>query len=471
MSFFNFYNSEKSSYIGFTSNSNKSQAETIRNSFLEVQTLACTIADISEDMRRSGKADRELLLEFMKSVVSSNERYFGVNVCYEPDAFDGKDALFADDTEVFLNGMVIPYVWKKNGEIFTEWSYSGIDSDNDWYIDLKTNPREYISEPVKYNVGFDENEEEVAVVTGYCSILDDDGSFIGVAAVDVSVDFITTFIEEVSEHNGYAVLLDEENDYFINEELMRSINPDYKPVFETKQLLEFQKSGDSVFKGGDGQAYVVFCTPLVFSEDSEEWYYFNVIPLKTVLADFNNSIRLVVVAVLFALTLAAAVVIIINIRSQRRTIDELTGLNNRAFLNRELPLAMKNSKYKRIPLCVVMCDLDFFKRVNDTYGHVIGDKVLQDFAQVLMKSIRINSDWCARYGGEEFLICLGAELEDTVKVVERMLDKVRSREVAVTTADGTTERIQYTVSCGVKLYDSSVHTTTESFIEGADKNL
>lgn len=101
--------------------------------------------------------------------------------------------------------------------------------------------------------------------------------------------------------------------------------------------------------------------------------------------------------------------------------DELTGIYNRRFINERLPVDINNSNIKEQALSVIMTDIDFFKRINDQYGHLIGDRILVDFARLLKSCIRENSDWLARYGGEEFLIVLNnTDSEKAYKVAEKI---------------------------------------------------
>ncbi|MCU0596671.1 MAG: diguanylate cyclase [Desulfobacterota bacterium] len=86
--------------------------------------------------------------------------------------------------------------------------------------------------------------------------------------------------------------------------------------------------------------------------------------------------------------------------------DPLTGIYNRGYLNDQLPHEIKRSVRYGHPLHVILCDIDHFKAVNDTYGHQAGDDVLKGFASLLKGSIRQNLDWAARYGGEEFVLVL-----------------------------------------------------------------
>ena len=126
------------------------------------------------------------------------------------------------------------------------------------------------------------------------------------------------------------------------------------------------------------------------------------------------------------------------------TKDTMTGALNRNALRSvfqsqyELSLATNN------PFILAMCDLDFFKKVNDTYGHVAGDKLLKIFVDVVKKNIR-NSDVVVRFGGEEFIIMLPTIHKD--KGFE-ILDKIRS-DFSQTVLEFNNEKITATVSVGM----------------------
>ena len=96
--------------------------------------------------------------------------------------------------------------------------------------------------------------------------------------------------------------------------------------------------------------------------------------------------------------------------------DLLTGLPNRLFLAAHLPLAMEESRKTRTPLAVLFLDLDRFKHVNDTHGHEVGDKLLQEVAQRIQSSVRAE-DIVVRMGGDEFVVILGG-----IKTIEQAND-------------------------------------------------
>ncbi|MDM7323632.1 MAG: GGDEF domain-containing protein [Thermus sp.] len=110
--------------------------------------------------------------------------------------------------------------------------------------------------------------------------------------------------------------------------------------------------------------------------------------------------------------------------------DPLTGLLNRRGLEVELPKLIALARRYQAPLSAVMMDIDRFKRVNDTYGHPVGDEVLKLLGRIIRGSVR-QEDLAVRYGGEEFLLLLlfGADREAAKEVVERIRHRFRSQKL------------------------------------------
>lgn len=126
--------------------------------------------------------------------------------------------------------------------------------------------------------------------------------------------------------------------------------------------------------------------------------------------------------------------------------DALTQLTNRRGLNLTLNKDLARAKRHQYPLSVVMMDIDHFKRVNDNYGHLAGDKVLVDCAHLLKSNLR-QSDIICRWGGEEFLVlCFDTDLEQATQVAEQLLEKVRHYDFPevghVTISAGVTQAIE-----------------------------
>ncbi len=114
---------------------------------------------------------------------------------------------------------------------------------------------------------------------------------------------------------------------------------------------------------------------------------------------------------------------------QLSMIDGLTGLNNRAWLNCQLPHLIQSAHATKSPLSIIMADLDHFKNFNDMYGHLLGDDAIQTAAKVLNSALR-PADFAVRYGGEELMVILpDTPLLSCHLVAERLCLKLRRSRV------------------------------------------
>lgn len=139
-------------------------------------------------------------------------------------------------------------------------------------------------------------------------------------------------------------------------------------------------------------------------------------------------------------------------------IDELTGLNNRATFFNDATISFNLAKREESNKgCALMLDIDYFKNVNDTYGHAVGDEVLRYIGHMLINRFR-HTDICGRYGGEELSIWMPAtSLEGSIKVAEEIRSLVEDH---VFDAEGTTFKV--TVSIGIACMRSlEIHTFDE----------
>ncbi|MEO5873847.1 MAG: GGDEF domain-containing protein [Streptosporangiaceae bacterium] len=127
--------------------------------------------------------------------------------------------------------------------------------------------------------------------------------------------------------------------------------------------------------------------------------------------------------------------------------DAKTGLLNAGAWQREAETELSRAQRTHEPLAVLLIDLDHFKKVNDTYGHLIGDQVLIGVAGTLRQQLR-DYDLIGRFGGEEFVVLLpGADTVEACRVAERLRSRVR--RLAVPAEEGT---VTVTISVGVSLY-------------------
>ncbi len=124
-------------------------------------------------------------------------------------------------------------------------------------------------------------------------------------------------------------------------------------------------------------------------------------------------------------------------------IDVLTGLYNRSYLDEQLERTFLLSQRSKSAASIIFIDVDHFKKVNDRYGHIIGDKVLQNISKILMKCAR-ETDLCGRYGGEEFCILM----PDTDRLSARIFAERLRAQVNDAILESSNE-VRGTISLGV----------------------
>ena len=145
-------------------------------------------------------------------------------------------------------------------------------------------------------------------------------------------------------------------------------------------------------------------------------------------------------------------------------IDGLTQIANRKALDRKLVEANDSQSKTRKSFTLVMADIDYFKNINDTYGHIVGDQVLKRVSATITKNFRLN-DFVARYGGEEFVIIVDRIDKQHIEYLcERLRSDIESLDFKT-----NSETIPISISIGVAFCGKA--DTIESLLYRADKAL
>ena len=154
--------------------------------------------------------------------------------------------------------------------------------------------------------------------------------------------------------------------------------------------------------------------------------------------------------------------------------DALTNLYNRRYFNDISQTLLNLAQRNRDGLSFLMLDIDKFKIINDTYGHLVGDMVLKELSNMLLKITR-RSDVAIRFGGEEFLILLlHTHLNGAVKIAKKIRDEIKKSEIHI--ENKIDKIIKFTVSIGVtecycdddKQIDTIVHRADQAMYEAKD---
>ncbi|WP_017651161.1 GGDEF domain-containing protein [Fortiea contorta] len=147
--------------------------------------------------------------------------------------------------------------------------------------------------------------------------------------------------------------------------------------------------------------------------------------------------------------------------------DSLTELNNRRALEWDLPRQIQKSREHLSPLSLIILDVDYFKKVNDTYGHLVGDRLLQLLCTRLRQNLRYQ-DTPFRYGGEEFVILLANTTGEEALIVARRLNRIVSEQPF---AINSQHMINVTISLGTASLDADDDDRGMSLIHRADQCL
>ncbi|MGE3179034.1 MAG: diguanylate cyclase [Vicinamibacterales bacterium] len=146
-------------------------------------------------------------------------------------------------------------------------------------------------------------------------------------------------------------------------------------------------------------------------------------------------------------------------------VDPVSGLFNRRYFHVRLEEELQRSRRHEIPLALLMMDIDDFKAVNDMYGHLVGDSVIRETAEIVRRAVRVF-DVCTRFGGEEFAVIMPASSEEGAAAVA---ERIRSRVAAYRSGDRALADLRVSVSIGLALSEPGL--TAHDLIGRADEAL
>ncbi len=148
--------------------------------------------------------------------------------------------------------------------------------------------------------------------------------------------------------------------------------------------------------------------------------------------------------------------------------DSLTNVYNRRYIDTQLPIDLNQAFENSDPVSLIYIDIDYFKNINDKYGHIAGDNLLKEVAKIFLHHVRKNNGWVARYGGDEFLICLPEIYKSSaIKIANKIRIAVENRDFCI-----NSHHIKITCSLGLQtVYKENGVNTVDKIIKLVDKKL
>lgn len=308
------------------------------------------------------------------------------------------------------------------------------------------------------------NRDALTIFINY-RVLDYHGNFLGATGVGLTVEAVRDLIADFQKRYQRTI-------YFVNDEgrvvlfgSRKDTNPELRDTEGIGALLDrilAERQGTYQFVA-DGANHILRVNYL----PELKWLLFIEQNEDVALADVRRTLYInLVISFLVTLLVLLLTWLVLNRYHTRvekmATTDKLTGLFNRHAAMILLNRALARYRRSRQPISVLVIDIDHFKRINDRYGHGVGDEVLRRIAQILRSTLR-ESDVVVRWGGEEFLILLH---ECDLRQAQLLAEKLRQavQQAAVCGADR-----HVTISVGVA--SLAKDTSVEAWIERADAAL
>ena len=274
-----------------------------------------------------------------------------------------------------------------------------------WYYRVRDMQDDY-----ETNVDIDMANHDAVTVFINHRVLDYKGNFIGVTGVGLTLDALTSVLNNYQKRFDCAI-------YFVDRHgnIKLPSNGLDTPA-SIRQLPGVARAADTILQGDTTPVSLEYqrdhTTVLMSSRFIPEldWYLLVERDIRDEMQPVQHMlyINIAISALITALILGMVQIVVRRSHRAMEAVagtDGLTGLLNRPAFEMVFQQAILDSQRRRTPLCAILFDLDYFKRVNDEHGHLTGDRVLKEIAGIARAAVREN-DIVARWGGEEFLILL-----------------------------------------------------------------
>ncbi len=337
------------------------------------------------------------------------------------------------------------------------------DWRDEWYFRVRK-----LTEPYELNVDMDfVNRNRMTIFINY-RVFDYSGNFIGATGVGLAVDSAVQLIEKYQlRYKSNVFFVDDKGAVTLKgsriSDSLKNIkdDPGYSAIAEA--ILSSEKGSHTYMKEGQ--------TALVNSRHISELKWRLIVeqvedPALSTLRKTLYSNLAVCLVITFAVILATSYTVKIYQRKLElmATSDKLTGLLNRQAFDLVYKQEMSQAKREKIPLSLIICDMDRFKEINDTHGHAAGDEALVLVAATIKESLR-SSDITCRWGGEEFLILLrDCPAQEALSISEKIRQMVESMSFSF-----SGQTIPMTLSLGVA--ELAPDEPLDTFLARADKAL
>ncbi len=303
--------------------------------------------------------------------------------------------------------------------------------------------------PFEVNINEDGMNNDVLTVFVNYKVFNTQGEFIGVTGVGVSIDNIEKLLIDFQQKYGQNIYVtDIQGNVKINSAPDRSYNKNIQQVITTNSSMDDlkKKVNQQLSYVRDGEQFHINIRHM----PQFDWYLFVEQSEEVIVRElFETLVINLLIYFVIALIVLLSTNYVLNAYQRKleklAVTDKLTGLYNREAFDLLIQQKIAESRREKRPICLAIIDIDHFKTINDRFGHLVGDKVLQELSEHLRQSTR-QADVLCRWGGEEFVLLLsGCDLAHGADVTEDL--RLSIGELRVQTDDGQT--ITFTASAGI----------------------
>jgi diguanylate cyclase (GGDEF)-like protein len=318
------------------------------------------------------------------------------------------------------------------------------DPEDVWFFRVRA-----MTEPYEINVDFNQAQENQVTIFVNYRVLDYDGNFIALTGVGLEVDSVAKIVSRYRDNyrrnvyfvdRGGTITVRSGGDAPISGDNIHAaagISAIAEAILATEQgYFEYQRNGETMLLTTRHIPELGWHV-IVEQRESEA--------LKDLWRSFLTNLAIgAVIVVLTIVIIGYAINVYQKKLEDMATIDKLTGIGNRQVFDLAIDQAIRLRRRTDRPTSVIIFDIDHFKRINDSRGHLAGDRVIRTVAETARRMVRASDVLC-RWGGEEFIILAhDCRLADAVEVAEKLRITVAA-EPLFTPDDGT----RVTVSAGV----------------------
>lgn len=333
-----------------------------------------------------------------------------------------------------FNYMTTFFISAQSGNYYTYKGYHktvNYEDDHDrWYYTFIDSGYEY-----DLDVDLDEAHSNRQTIFINYRVESSDGQFIGVTGVGIEMSLFTSFLKDTQRRYKRNIYLTDDKGVIQAHSNNSVIEVDtidtsllYKSVIPTN--LKQERNGRSILIS---TKYIPDINWFLIVEQDEQssLYMIN-----------DNLMRTVVTGLVLLIAMIVTIFLVLKIftgrMEQLAITDELTGAYNRREFNRWLERSLDKKSRKGTQVSLISIDIDHFKELNDSKGHLYGDRILRDLSTYILDQIRPSDIYC-RLGGDEFIIVMEANLEEALLLANRIKRDLSSSDIKIGLSIGVYE--------------------------------